>query len=70
MISSPLFRVGDNVTLDEFDQMRVVIAATFRVGYGVRVPSVHPNADVLSQLSWYHREIKESRRLQPFLRWL
>lgn len=59
MISSPLFRVGDNVTLDGNDQT-----------YGVRVPSVHPNADVISQLSWYHQEIKESRRLQPFLRWL
>lgn len=70
MISSPLFRVGDNVTLDNLAQMRVVIAATFRIGYGVRVPSVHPNADVISQLRWRHGEIKESRRLQPFLRWL
>lgn len=70
MISSPLFRVGDNVTLDGNDQTKVVITVAFRVGYGVRVPSVHPNADVISQLSWYHQEIKESRRLQPFLRWL
>lgn len=70
MISSPLFRVGDNVALDGSDHVLVVIAATFRVGYGVRAPSVHPNARVISQLTWYHREIEESRRLQPFLRWL
>lgn len=70
MISSPLFRVGDNVTLDCPDQTMVVIATTFRVGYGVRVPSAHPHEDVISQLSWYHHEIKESRRLKPFLRWL
>ena len=70
MISSPLFRVGDNVTLDCIAQTKVVITVAFDDGYNVRVQSVHPNEDVISHLNWYHQEIKESRRLQPFLRWL
>lgn len=70
MISSPLFRVGDNVTLDDNDQDQAVITVAFRVGYCVRVPSVHRHAHVIAALTWYHHEIKESRRLKPFLSWL